>query len=179
MLYIFPNYLLLPPVSLPSQFWHSVAGAAVQFATPMPHLKYLCCSCWRSRPSNGGPPAKWQLAGTCSNRRRCRCLQISVYPPLFPREQDSSRRLMTTSQTAAPAAVVAPSCRCPSRCWTSLHTSLQNLPMSLLLQLQPVKLPMTRVPRIADSHQSKLSISKRSRCRMTSPNGRCQSSSPT
>ena len=56
VLYIFPNYLLLPPVSLPSQFWHSVAGAAVRFATPMPHPKYLCCSCCR-RLSTFATPA--------------------------------------------------------------------------------------------------------------------------
>ena len=37
--------------------------------------------------------------------------------------------------------------RCSSRCLTSLHTSLQNLPMSLLLQLQPANQSLSDVHR--------------------------------
>ncbi len=59
--------LLINPRSAPAS--HGIRKVVSSLLRPI--SKHLFCSCWRSRPSNGGPPAMLQLASTVVSSQLC------------------------------------------------------------------------------------------------------------
>ncbi len=52
----------------------------MQFLLPSP--KHFCCSCWRSRPSNGGPPAIFQTVTKVPREKSPLC-RTKTFPVLY------------------------------------------------------------------------------------------------